>query len=242
MARLLEVSISLLTVLAVIWGGWWKGLPATAGNKTPYDLQQPQETTPSTAPTEETQPQYDPVAGALLICKSLLPYDGPALWEEGAQLPSVAALELWNAGDIGIRYAEVVVVQGDRELRFEATYIPPGGRVVVPEKNGQEYLRDAVTDISYPVVIPMEKETGAAAVSVTENGTFAVTVTNVTQERIACVRIFYKQYDAEHDVCVGGTTYSAVLTDLKPGESRNLMPYRYAAGYAKIVMVIVETV
>lgn len=241
MARLLGVGISLLAVLALIWGCWEKGVPAVSGSTVPPYLWETQESQPPTSPEEDTQPPYDPVAGAMLIASHLLPYDGPVLWDgEGTDLSSVAALELWNAGDTGVEYAQVIVWQGERELRFEVTYIPPGGRVIVPEKDASPYFRGAVTDIEYPVVVPMEEAVQTDAVAIAENGAFAMTVTNVTENTLSCVRVFYKQYDAQKGMYVGGVTYSAVLTDLKPGESRNLMPYCYAAGYAKVAAVVTE--
>lgn len=232
MARLLEIGVSLLALLALIWCGWEEGVPRTP----PQSYREPETTQRPDEPTDA----YDPVTGAKLIANALLPYDGPILWEGEEDLSSVAALELWNAGDCGIRYAEVVVQQEGRVLTFSATYIPPGGRVVVPEKDRQAYTRGAVTDISYPAVIPLEEEAGADMVAVRENGSFALTVTNHGENSISCVRIFYKQYDSRQEVYAGSVTYSVVLTDLKPGESRNLMLYRYAAGYAKVVAVVAE--
>jgi len=236
MIRLFGAGIGLLAVLGLIWFGWEDGVSAAKGSTLPHFHREPQATEAPTDPTED----YDPVAGAMLISKSLLPYDGPVLWDEEESASAVAALELWNAGDRGIRYAEVIVQQGERKLTFTATFIPPGGRVIVPEKDRQIYTQEAVVDIAYPVVIPMEGETGSEILSMAESGTFALTVTNNANNSIPCVRVFYKQYDARRGVYVGGVTYSAVLTDLKPGESRNMMLYRYAAGYAKVVAIIVE--
>ncbi len=236
MARLLGTGIGLLAVLGMIWFGWEYGVIDAKGSTVPHFHREPQETDAPTDPAED----YDPVVGAMLIAKSLLPYEGPVLWDERESLSTVAALELWNAGDRGIRYAEVVLQQGERTLTFTATYIPPGGRVIVPEKDRQVYTQEAVADIAYPVVIPMEGEMGSETVDVAESGMFALTVTNGTKDCLPCVRVFYKQYDAGQGAYVGGVTYSAVLTDLKPGESRGLMLYRYAAGYAKVVAVIIE--
>lgn len=235
MARLFGAGFGLLAMLTVIWLGWEMGSPRVSGSTLPPACQESETTQPSIESTDG----YDPVAGAMLIASGLLPYDGPALWDEG-EIGGVAALELWNAGDKLIRYAEVVVHQGERELTFAVTFLPPGGRVIVPEKAQQEYTRAAVTDISYPIVLPMEQETGAERITVAESGAFSLVITNGTEKPRSCVRVFYKQYDARRGVYVGCTTYSAVLTDLKPEEIRTIMPYRYAAGYAKVVAVVAE--
>lgn len=41
-------------------------------------------------------------------------------------------------------------------------------------------------------------------VRVTDNGDNSLTVTNLTQEPIVCVRVFYKYYMEDLDVYVGG--------------------------------------
>ena len=146
MARLLGIIGGLMAELALIWFCW--GNYAAPSDHTVLQFwRQPQNTQPATEPEETTLPLDDPVAGVMLIARSLLPY-------EGQEMPGSAALELWNGGDKAIAYAQVIVVQGERELRFEAADIPPGGRVIVPERDGQPYLRGAVTEVFCPVVIP----------------------------------------------------------------------------------------
>lgn len=238
MARLLGVSISLLAVLGLIWVCCGNGLPSASGSTVPQFQQKPSETEP-TQPTEPPT-RYDPIAGAMLVARSLLPYDGPALWDEEGELSGVAALELWNAGDQTIRYAEILVWQGQKAYTFTVTYIPPGGHVIVPEKNRSPYTREAVTEIEYAVVVPME-EVPAAAVSVTEDGVFTLHVTNATLAPLSCVRVFYKQYDAQRDAYIGAMTYSAVINGLGPGETKMLVPYGYVSGYARVVAVVAET-
>ena len=237
MIRLLGVSISLLAVLGLIWVCCGNGLPVVSGSTVPQFSQRPSETEPQTLPSESPA-QNDPVAGAMLVARSLLPYDGPALWDEEGMLSGVAALELWNAGKKAIRYAEILVWQGKKAYTFTATYIPAGCRVVVLEKNKSPYTRDAVTDIEFGAVVPLEES--QTAVSVTEEGAFSLRVTNKTREPLSAVRVFYKQYDATRGIYVGGTTYSAVITALQPGECRSMMPHRYAADYAKVVAVVAE--
>ena len=236
MARLLGVSISLLAVLALIWVCWGNGLPAASGTTVPQFHQKPQESEPQ--PTDPPPTQYDPVAGAMLVARNLLPYDGPKLWDEEGELSGVASLELWNAGDTAIRYAEILVWQGQKAYTFTATYIPPGGRVVVLEKNRSPYTREGVTDVEYAVVVPMEES--EATVIVAEDDAFSLRVRNETQELLSTVRVFYKQYDAQKDVYIGTMTYSAVIHDLRPGESKSLVPYGYVSGYTKVVAVVTE--
>ena len=65
-------------------------------------------------------------------------------------------------------------------------------------------------------------------------------VTNLTDRVLPYVRIFYKQHDAKEDLHIGGITYSAVLPDLMPGETRDITPYRYANGHSAVVAVVID--
>jgi hypothetical protein len=67
-----------------------------------------------------------------------------------------------------------------------------------------------------------------------------MTVTNLTAEVMPCVRVFYKQHEGASDLYVGGITYSAVIPDLQPGETRQITPYRYANGYSAVVAVVID--
>ena len=74
-------------------------------------------------------------------------------------------------------------------------------------------------------------------VQVQENGDQSLTVSNLTNEDIPAVRIFYKFYMEEEETYVGGITYTAKLTDLKAGESRKITPSHYVSGYSRVMMV-----
>ena len=125
-------------------------------------------------------------------------------------------------------------------MRFAATYIPPGGCVLVPEKDRQLFADGDVTSVRCVAAIPLEAKDGKTAVKVEDSGYFRLSVNNLTQQTLGCVRVFYKQYSAEQAMYIGGVTYSAVLTELLPGQCRIVTPYQYASGYAKVVAVVVE--
>lgn len=234
MGRFLGVSVGLVVVLAVVWfcsGNGFPTVPAQSRDNVPQFSSEPDPTqVPATAPEASQQ------SHTALTAKRLISFDG----RTDEELTGVAALELWNWGDSDIAYAEVAVYQQDRELRFITTYIPAGGSVLVPEKDGSPYTQAAVTDFQCVRVIPMEEEDCGDNISVAESGAYSLTVTNLTRETVDCVRVFYKQYDTEGDFFVGGTTYCVVIPNLAAGESRELTPYRYAAGDTKVVAVTTE--
>lgn len=203
-----------------------------------------------TAPSSEGEPmptaaeisdQADKLQYTSLEVQDLVAYDGPYP-EDGSEeaVENVAALILCNTGTIGIEYAQIVATQDGRELVFDATYIPPRGTVLILESSKTAYSDSPVEQFRCRTVIPGSFDWQEDNVSVESVGLGALAVTNLKDEPFSCVRIYYKQHDGGSDTYIGGITYSAVVTDLQPGEKRIIYPYHYAAGYAGIVAVTVE--
>ena len=242
MMRLWGIGISLIALLGLIWYSSTNSaavltetVQEPAPQFYPAATQQP---VVQPEPTEETACQM-PYAG--IFAQRLISYDGP-FFEDGSEeeLVGVAALELRNTGDAVVEYVEAVVYQEHRQLRFEATFIPPGSSVLVLEKDAQLYDTGRITGFSCPTVVRMEPQDWSKSISVKQEGFCALTVDNLTEETVGCVRVFYKQYYEKDDLLLGGVTYCLVLTDLQPGESRTVDPYHFAAQYSRIVAVTVE--
>ena len=109
------------------------------------------------------------------------------------------------------------------------------------EENKSPYCDAPVTQCRYRTVIPGDFDMSQREVRIEEEGLGSLKVTNLTEEPMHCVRVFYKQYDAQRDVYIGAMTYSAVINGLRPGETKMLVPYGYVSGYAKVVAVVAET-
>lgn len=176
-----------------------------------------------------------------LVARRLAAYDGPSV-EDGADryLEGAAALVLENTGNTGIEFVQIVLTQQGQKLVFDATYIPPQGTVLIVEKNGTPYSGEAVEAGHCRTLVPGTFDWEKERVRVEERDLGSLAVTNLTDQPISCTRVFYKQHDGEEDVYIGGITYSAVLTDLMPGETRVITPYRYACGYCGIVAVVLD--
>ena len=242
--------------LAIFALGMWVGrlfLPAgeVPGAELPSFSAPQMSVTETTVPTKEPEPTYVQTGNQQglpcavrytpLVAKQLSGYDGPYL-EDGTEeeLIGVAALVVENTATVGIEYVQLVVSQGQRELVFDATYIPPRGTVLILEKNRQSYTRDAVTGCRCKTLIPGLFDWEKDRVLIQPGEGFSMTVTNLTAEVMPCVRVFYKQHEGASDLYVGGITYSAVIPDLQPGETRQITPYRYANGYSAVVAVVID--
>jgi hypothetical protein len=210
--------------------------------------------TQPTTPANPTPPGVEQVGGIIdragfpfeleytsLVAQKLIAYEGVYL-EDGSEetVEDVAALILENTGTIGIEYAQIVMMQNGKELSFDATYIPPKSTILLLEENKQHYSDAPVTDCHCRTVIPGVFDRAERTVAVNETGMCTLEVTNLTDQKMEGVRIFYKHHEGENDLYVGGITYSTVIPDLEPGQSRSISPYRYAAGYTQVVAVVLE--
>lgn len=237
MVRFLGVAVSLAVLLGLIFH-CFTGNPAAAVPVAPKPEPQvlPLETENSTEPAEQTLCRL-PYAN--ILAKRLVCFDGPFYEDRNeAEIVGVAALELQNNGDTLVEYVEAVVYQEQRQLRFEATYIPPGGSVLVLEKDAQLYDTAQILDFKCPKIVAVKLP--GSKVQVQAEDACTLKVTNSGDMPIGCVRVFYKQYYGRDDLLLGGVTYSLVLTDLQPGESRKASPYHFATQYSRIVAVFTE--
>ena len=195
----------------------------------------------TTAPCEDAYDLPCAFPYTALVARELTAYDGPSL-EDGAEVTreGVAALVLENTGTVGIEFARIILVQNNQELCFDATYIPPRAKVLILEKNGMPYSDLPVEECRVRTVIPGSYDWAKDRIGIEEHGLGSLAVTNLTDQPIRCTRVFYKQHHGETDLYIGGITFSAVLNDLLPGETRVITPYRYACGYSAIVAVVTE--
>lgn len=176
-----------------------------------------------------------------LVVQGLVCYDGPYS-EDGSdeEVFGVAALVVENTATVGIEYTQIVLTQDGRELSFDATYIPPRSTILIPESSRAPYSTAAVDSCRCRTVIPGDFDWSKNLITLADEGLCSLAVTNLTEETVSCVRIYYKAHLGREDLYVGGITYSVTVTDLAPGETRIVTPYRYASGYAQVVAVEAE--
>lgn len=178
------------------------------------------------------------IAGSNLEIQGFVAYSGNYI-EDGSDgdIADVTTIILKNKGDVGIEYANVSINRNDIVLQFEASAIPSGATVVVQEKNKAPYQAGIYDNCTVDVAEKESFEMSEKKVKVEESGNQSLTITNLTDEMIPAVRVFYKFYMEDEDVYVGGITYNAKLTNLGAGETQTITPAHYAKGASKIVMV-----
>ena len=177
------------------------------------------------------------IGEAGLIVERMICYEGD-FWEDGSDMPAVdiMALVVYNPGFSGIRRAQIVAMQGDRQLCFEITYLPPGSRVLVLERFRKPYSREPLTRCSCETVERMAWET-ATSVQVTPVGICSLTVENTGSAEVQAVTLRYKRYDAGSEIFLGGITYQLTLESLAAGEQTTVSPRHYVEGCSQVLLV-----
>ena len=117
----------------------------------------------------------------------------------------------------GIEYGKITMKYEDKILEFVVSAIPVDGKVVAQEIN--------------------QNSCAAGVIEITDNGDDSLTITNLSNQDIVTVRIFYKYYMEDENTYVGGITYTAKISDLKANESRVVAPSHYVSSGSMIMMV-----
>ena len=74
----------------------------------------------------------------------------------------------------------------------------------------------------------------------TAQGMGNLVFTNHTTQPIAQVEAWYRSYDAQSEMYIGGRADHILIEDLMSGEERLVSPFRYAKGYSKVVCILLN--
>ena len=175
------------------------------------------------------------VAGSNLVAKQLVMYEGPYL-ETGGDVPvsDITALILCNNGQTEIAQAEVTLT-GEEKLSFYVSNIMPGAQVLVLEKDAAPWKNREITGCDGWVREEDRQPLPQQALRIEEVDMGTLSVTNTTPEKLTDIWLFYKNYVPEGDLYVGGITYIETIESLEPGQTVQIKPARYAAGYSRII-------
>lgn len=177
------------------------------------------------------------IEGTFLRALELSVYEGP-FWEDGTgeEVVDVVGLVVENYGGCLVSEGAVVLDWGEDQMVFEFSWLPPGQKVLVLEKKRKSFFLPVdmrcygwSTEV-YPV--------NTGEVTVEETGSKEISFINRSSAIISNATAMFKHYDAQSDMYIGGITYSVAAEQLQPGEIRSITPWRYAAGYSRIVSIL----
>lgn len=189
---------------------------------------------PFSAPPTPSFPMK--VEGTTLQVRQLLRYEGP-FWEDGTAetVDGVAAVMVENTGGEFVSRGAIVLQWEGQTLVFELYVLPPGERMLVLEKDRQE-LPKTQPELCYGWSYGEYPEY-VGQVSVEEAGGVTMTVENRSGERIPLVQICYKTRNRESGIFLGGIAYTVEVRNLRPGERRQVTPFRYVCGNSEVVRI-----
>lgn len=217
----------------------------------PMEITDPVVTEPTAPQVQETEPEETEkpqnisddflcaVAGSDLIIERITAYDGPFL-EDGSdkEVTDVTAILLTNMGDNYAEYAEITLNRDGTQLKFIASALAPGSTMLVLEADGKAYCDGTYTNCTANVAAGENYTLSENQVRLEERDEGGLTLTNLTQRDIPCVRIFYKFYKSDTGIYIGGITYTAKVTDLAAGSTCVVTPSHYLKGYSKVIKVV----
>ena len=188
--------------------------------------------------------QYDSfyprsVMGTELLAVGASRYDGP-FWEDGSnqEVAGVASLVVENQGGLLVTKGAVILETGEERMVFEFSFLPPGEKVLVLEKDRKPYTyQNPVTCYGWT---REEYPENPGLISVDSVGIGGLTLTNHTGYTVPGVEVQYKNYDPENGIFLGGITYCVRESDLLPREVRYLNPVYYSAWDSRVVRILQE--
>lgn len=177
------------------------------------------------------------VPGTGLVIDHIDSYTGVFV-EDGSDenVENIFAAHITNSSDQNVEYAKINASLNGTPLSFEISDIPAGAGVTVLESSRTGYAEGTLTYIDSQTAYTdsfsqMEDQIGTVVGE--DNG---ITVTNLTQEDIPCIRIFYKFASGETEY-IGGITYTAKIDGLEAGGSMTIYPSHFSAEGSRIMMV-----
>lgn len=178
------------------------------------------------------------IPGTDLVVEKIEPFNGIFL-EDGSDVAvsNVTTMLLKNKGTSEIEFAAISIKCDEQELLFDVSVLPAGASVIVQEKNMTEYKQGTYHECKAEAAQVESLEMSENKVKVTEKENDSLEVTNLTNETISTVRIFYKYYMEEENVYVGGITYTAKIDNLEKGSSQLVTPKHYLDGSSQVVMI-----
>ena len=199
----------------------------------------PTETNPDTGENVGVQLPCE-VPGESLLIEKIAPYSGIYV-EDGTNstVENVAMMLVTNIGDAPVEFTVINAQYEGGELLFHLSTLPAGASAVVQAQGAAAIPDGKLLGCTATVIHRGDLSMSDTQVTVVDNGDGSLTVTNLTEQTIPTVRVFYKYYMEQENLFVGGISFTAKLNQLGAGESITLRPAHYSAGSSRVMMVTV---
>ena len=170
-------------------------------------------------------------------------YSGEYL-EDGSdsEVSNIMMITVENTSAVNIQYCEIYLLdENGEEARFALSTLPANEKVQVLEKNKRSFKKnDNFVRADAEYVAYFQKEMSMYSDTVKISGLDgALNITNISDNDITgTVYVYYKNYDSENDLFVGGITYRAkVDSGIKAGEIAQVMTSHYSPETSMLMFV-----
>ncbi len=176
------------------------------------------------------------VPGTELVVLAMTDYDGVYL-EDGSveEVTGITAVILENKGTKLLEQARVELRQGDERLSFRLEYLPAGEKILVLEENRKRYLAAPVTGADGHAVWTQDPIPGL--VTVRKAREKILMITNPGPLPLNDLILYYKTYDYEQGMFLGGIAYQSTIHHLAPGKTWFAELGYYIPGQSRIITI-----
>lgn len=173
-----------------------------------------------------------------LVIQWVQAYSGSYV-EDGTndQVSDITAILVTNVGKECVEFADITLTTDRERLKFSLSALEAGASCVLLEMNRVTYEKQEYLECTAETAFLDEMEMAENVAEVTELKSGALAVKNVSSTTLPCVRLFYKYYDSEEKIYIGGIAYTSQITDLESGYSKMVTPAHYQPGQSKVIMV-----
>ena len=175
------------------------------------------------------------VPGTDLIIDAVDSYSGVFI-EDGSdeEVSNIFAIHVKNEGE-NVEYSSINLEVDGKELNFTISDLPSGAAVSVLENSRAAYSDGTPVYRGNQTAYIDKFDMMSSEVGIVIGDDNGMTVTNLTDEKIPCLRIFYKF--AQDDEYLGGITYTAKIDGLDAGDSITIYPSHFSKEGSKVMMV-----
>ncbi len=176
------------------------------------------------------------IPGTDLVALELKSYSGLSL-EDGSKegVSNVAAIILRNDGTKLLENARVELWQGTNKLNFELSYLPPGEKILVLDSNKRQYVQSEISACCGYETIASTDISGL--VSIRPIGDKMLLISNPGPLPLKKLVVYFKSYDYESSMFLGGIVYEIPIYSLAPGETYFATPIYYSNESSRIVKI-----
>ena len=176
-----------------------------------------------------------------LLLEHFVSYEGDFTESDsGAFVTDAAAIIVENQGSHMILSAKIEMEIGDQIYTFEGTYIPAKSRIMLLEKNCKTYPTEPILRIGGRTQL-VESLDVSQNLLVQAEDMGRITLTNISDQSYTQLLIYHKGYIEEHNIYLGGITYTMPISSLQPGQSETVFPEHFACGYSKVLYITAGT-